>query len=184
MWLKYILAHIPSVPVKIKLSSRWQNQMSCASFPFPSRGGMSKERSKRPEGLLWESWGVGNNVNPPRLQHKAQVPGRASEYLCDLSGTYVSSFVSSFFMFHLLQHFLTPVLLLVLFSLEGLPLHLCMLDSNPPQCPEPMASSAGGLHQLHRTKSISLCSAFLGHLVYASYTTTITLFTPESSRHC
>lgn len=48
--------------------------MSCAYFPFPSRWGLNKDGGKRPGGLLWENWRVGNNVKTPELPCKVQIP--------------------------------------------------------------------------------------------------------------
>jgi len=55
-----------------------------------------------------------NSILRPKFLEKAY------EHLCDLSRTFISRFLSSCFMFPLLQDFLTPVpLLVLLFYLES-----------------------------------------------------------------
>ena len=51
----------------------------------------------------------GHNVNPLNCIMKSNFLGGASEHLCGLTGTYASSFIASFFIVPLLQHFLTPL---------------------------------------------------------------------------
>lgn len=121
---------------------------------------------------------MGNNVNSPKLHHKAQAPWRSIQAplrprFPALPPPPSCSLCSDISSPQCLRWSYFP-------TWRALPSYLCMLDSNPLQRPEPMPSSPGGPYQPRHTKSISLCSVFLWHHVYAPYTV-LSLFTRESA---